>query len=167
MPQELTIPIGASTDLQEILRAQTINGKVVKIELMEVVIKGIDAGQVGESWSLRMGNDWVTEELNVLKAVTNSSNLDTGTHNRSGARDISLFVGDSPVYRVEWNTPRVLINNQPINQQTQLIAPYFVLSSDGYTRPTWDSAWARLKLWTDRDPIITKDKEFLLKQWRN
>lgn len=165
MVQELVIPVG--TGPVQILMPKTLEGKVVRVLLKEIVISGIQAGQVGNSWSLRLGADWVMEEFNIIKTVTNSGTLDPNTQWRSSARDIGIFIGDSPVWHQEFNNPPILVNNKPINQQFQLLTPTFVLSSDGSTTPTFTSAWVKLQLWTEKDPILTPNTPFLLKQWKN
>lgn len=165
MVQELVFPIG--TGLTQIIVPKTLEGKVVKVLLKEVIISGVDAGQVGNCWILRLGSDWVMEEFNTIKTVTNAGTLDNGTQWRSGARDIGLFIGDSPVFFHEFNNPPILVDNKPLKQQIQLTDPYFVLASDGQTKPVFTSAWVKLQLWTEKDPILTSNTQFLQRQWRN
>lgn len=169
MPQELVLPIiPTTTETEAILRTKILNGKVNRVILKEIMITGIDAGQVGNVWSLRMGDNWVMEDMNVVRTTTNAGSLDNGQHTYSYSRDVGVFIHTAPTTYINYSLPTYLTYNKVLNSASeQIIAPKLILGTNGSTSPTFTSAWVKLELWTVEDIIRTSNMDFLQRQWRN
>lgn len=127
-------------------------GSIFRIELLSVLINGVQAVDAGFDWSLR---------ISPFVATTNGSykliqfaptfGINAGSERITGTKDISIPFTASPITYVEFEKPKLLHNDQNFQSVNMVLTPSIVSSLDGTTQPYYTSATLRMKFYYTRD----------------
>jgi len=126
-----------------------IPGGVFRVELEDYMINGVDAGDVGDCFLLRLNSSWRSENFYFLTSKTLGGF--EAAQAPSMTQDLPLFIDASPTTHWNPSNPFIINRGVKIDNPEQNIMPEILMADKSV--PTYTSAWIRLRFWQLPDPI--------------
>lgn len=122
---------------------------VFRVELEDYMINGVDAGDVGNCFLLRLNSSWRSENFYFL--TTKTLGGFEAAQAPSMTQELPLFIDASPCTHSNKDQPFIINRGVKIDNPDQNLMPEILLPDK--TVPTYTSAWVRLRFWQLPEPI--------------